>query len=160
MLDRLIGLTLAEAEKQRAGGECVRLGLCELMFVEVVRRYLETSPLNQSGWLSGLHDQRVGRVLALLHQRPAYGWTLDKLGREAGISRSVLADRFMKLVGYPPMHYLLRWRMQIAARLLSDSTSTIAEVAAAVGYASEAAFSRTFKKIAGRSPATWRQFRD
>jgi AraC-like DNA-binding protein len=159
ILDRLIELTLAEAEIQRAGGECIRLGLSELIFVEVLRRYLASLVADQTGWLAGLRDPAVGRALALLHERSAHSWTLEELARATGMSRSVLADRFMHLVGCPPMHYLVQWRMQVAARLLSDGAQKIAAIAHEVGYASEAAFSRTFKKITGVSPAAWRQQR-
>ncbi|MEX2128169.1 MAG: AraC family transcriptional regulator [Xanthobacteraceae bacterium] len=157
LLDRLIDLTLAEAPMRRAGGECIRLRLSELMFVEVVRRYLEALPADQTGWLAGLRDPAIGRVLALLHERPAHAWTLEELARQVGMSRSVLADRFTHLVGRPPMQYLIHWRVQVAARLLADGATKVATVGQEVGYASEAAFSRTFKKIAGVSPATWRE---
>ncbi len=157
LLDRLIDLTLAEARIGRAGSECIRLGLSELIFIEVVRRYLATLPVEGAGWLSGLRDPAVGRVLALLHERPAHSWTLEELAHRTGMSRSVLADRFVQLVGCPPMQYLTQWRMQIAARLLSDGTMKVAAVGREVGYASEAAFSRTFKRIAGTSPAGWRR---
>jgi AraC-like DNA-binding protein len=156
LLDRLIELTLAEARAPRAGGDCVRLRLSELMFVEVVRAYLEGDPGARSGWLAALRDARIGRALALLHARPAEPWTLERLAREAGLSRSVLAQRFLDVVGHPPMQYLAQWRMQLAARELADSGTKVAAVALAVGYASEAAFSRCFKKIAGVSPAQWR----
>ena len=159
VLDRLIDLTLAEARVARAGGECIRLGLSELIFVEVLRRYLATIEPDKAGWLSGLCDPAIGRVLALLHERPAYAWSLGELAKESGMSRSVLADRFTHLVGCPPMQYLTQWRMQMAARLLSDSTMKVAAVGQATGYGSEAAFSRTFKKIAGVSPAAWRERR-
>lgn len=141
---------------RRAGGECLRLRLAELMFVEVVRRYLEALPAQQPGWLSGLRDPPIGRVLSLLHERPAQAWTLEDLAREAGMSRSVLADRFMQIVGLPPMHYLAQWRMQVAARLLADGSTKVSAVALEVGYASEAAFSRAFKKMTGVAPAKWR----
>jgi len=156
LLDRLIDLTLAEAQKNRAGGECIRLRLSELIFVEVARRYLATLGANQTGWLSGLRDPSIGHALALLHERPAYAWTLKELAGQTGVSRSVLADRFVQLVGYPPMQYLTRWRIQLAARLLSDGARKVAAVGREVGYDSEAAFSRTFKRIAGVSPAAWR----
>ena len=159
LLDRLIDLTLVEAQITRAGGECIRLRLSELIFVEVARRYLATLGANQTGWLSGLRDPAVGHALSLLHERPAYAWTLQELARQTGVSRSVLADRFMHLVGYPPMHYLTRWRIQLAARLLSDGARKVAAVSQEVGYASEAAFSRTFKRIAGVPPAVWRDQR-
>lgn len=156
LLDGLIGLTLAEAQVQRVGGESIRLGLSELIFIEVVRRYLATLADGQTGWLAGLRDPAVGRALSLLHERPANPWTLEELARAAGASRSVLADRFTHLVGHPPMQYLTRWRMQLAARLLADGTRKVSAVGLDVGYASEAAFSRSFKRIAGMSPAAWR----
>jgi AraC-like DNA-binding protein len=156
VLDGLIDLTLAEAQAQRIGGESIRLGLSELIFIEVVRRYLATLADGRTGWLAGLRDPAIGRALSLLHERPAESWTLEELAREAGVSRSVLADRFTHLVGHPPMQYLTRWRMQLAARLLADGTRKVSAVGLEVGYASEAAFSRTFKRIAGMSPAMWR----
>lgn len=159
LLDRLIDLTLAEAQINRAGGECLRLGLSELIFVEVLRRYLSTIDADRTGWLSGLRDPTIGRALSLLHQRPAHAWTLNELARETGVSRSVLAERFMDLVGCPPMHYLTRWRMQLASRMLLDGAKKVTAVGQELGYASEAAFSRTFKKIAGVSPAAWRHQR-
>jgi AraC-like DNA-binding protein len=156
LLDRLIGLTLAEVRTHRPGGEAIRLRLSELMFVEVVRRYLEALPAEQTGWLAGLRDPSIGRVLALLHQRPDHPWTLEALAAQSALSRSVLAERFMRIVGQPPMQYLTRWRVQVAARLLADGAAKIGAVGLEVGYASEAAFSRSFKKIAGTSPAAWR----
>jgi AraC-like DNA-binding protein len=156
LLDRLIELTLAEARVRRAGGECIRLRLAELMFVEVVRRHLQTMEPGETGWLAALRDPAIGRVLALLHERPSDDWTLEALARQAGVARSTLAERFARLVGLPPMRYLARWRMQLAARQLADGTTKVAAVGLAVGYASEAAFSRTFKKLCGISPVEWR----
>jgi len=155
-LDRLLELTLAEARDPAPGGESVRLRLSELMFVEVIRRYLAGLPPEQSGWLAGLRDEHVGRALSLLHERAAHGWTLDELASDVGLSRSAFADRFARLVGEPPMQYLARWRMQMAAHLLTDGTAKVAAVALEVGYDSEAAFSRAFKKLTGVSPAAWR----
>ncbi len=157
LLDRLIDLTLAEVRGGGVGAECIRLGLSELIFIEVVRRYLATLDADQTGWLLGLRDPAVGRVLALLHERPALAWTLEELAKQSGMSRSVLANRFVHMVGYPPMQYLTQWRMQLAARLLSDGVMKVSSVGQEVGYASEAAFSRTFKRIAGVSPAAWRE---
>lgn len=156
LLDSLIGLTLAEARARRPGGEAIRLRLSELMFVEVVRRYLEALPAEQTGWLAGLRDPGIGRALSLLHDRPAHPWTLEELASRSGLSRSVLAERFARLVGQPPMQYLTCWRVQMAARLLADGGAKVAAVGQEVGYASEAAFSRTFKRVAGMSPAAWR----
>jgi transcriptional regulator GlxA family with amidase domain len=156
LLDRLIELTLAEAPARRPGAECVHLRLSELMFVEVVRRYLEGLPPEQTGWLAGLRDPAVGRAVALLHQNPAHAWTIEGLAREIGVSRSVIAARFARLIGCPPMQYLSRWRVQVAAQLLSDGLAKVSAVGRDVGYKSEAAFSRSFKRIAGVSPAEWR----
>jgi AraC-like DNA-binding protein len=129
------------------------------MFVEVVRRHLETLPSGRGGWLGGLRDPHVGRALAALHARPGHPWTVDALGREAGLSRSALAERFGALVGEPPMLYLARWRMQVAAGLLTSTHDGVAGIGARVGYASEAAFNRAFKKLVGVPPAAWRRRR-
>jgi AraC-like DNA-binding protein len=126
------------------------------MFIEVIRRHLAALPPDRTGWLAGLRDPVVGRALALLHERPAHHWTLPSLAGEVGASRSVLADHFTRLVGQPPMQYLTHWRMQIASRLLSEGTAKVSAVALEIGYDSEAAFSRAFKKIAGVPPAAWR----
>ncbi len=155
-LSQLIEFTLAESREQRAGSECVRLRVSELMFVEVVRRYLASLPAEETGWLAGLRDPQVGRALALLHERPAHAWTLESLARDAGLSRSALADRFTHFVGHPPMQYLTRWRMQVAARLLAEGVAKVSAVALDVGYDSEAAFNRAFKKVAGVPPGAWR----
>jgi AraC-like DNA-binding protein len=156
LLDRLIEVALLEARANRPGAQAIRLRLSELMFVEAVRRYLEALPAEQTGWLAGLRDPGVGRALALLHERPAYPWTLEQLAAQSRMSRSVLAERFTRLVGQPPMQYLAHWRIQAAARLLADGAAKVSAVGIEVGYASEAAFSRTFKKVAGVSPAAWR----
>jgi AraC-like DNA-binding protein len=155
-LGRLIDFALAESQERRAGSECVRLRLSELMFVEVVRRHLAALPAGQRGWLAGLRDPAVGRALARLHERPGEAWTLEMLAKEVGLSRSALAERFTHFVGDPPMQYLTRWRMQAAARLLADGRAKVAAVALQVGYDSEAAFSRAFKRAAGVPPAAWR----
>jgi AraC-like DNA-binding protein len=158
-LGKLIELTIAESQTRRAGGESVRLRLSELMFVEVVRRHLATIPAAQSGWLAGLRDPLVGLALARLHEQPTLAWTLPRLAKDVGSSRSKLADRFTRFVGRPPMRYLAHWRMQLAARLLADGAAKVSAIASDVGYDSEAAFSRAFKKIVGMAPAAWRQRR-
>jgi AraC-like DNA-binding protein len=126
------------------------------MFVEAIRRHIETLPAAQTGWLAGLRDPVVGQALAALHGQPAAAWTVESLARAVGVSRSVLADRFAEMVALPPMQYLALWRMQRASRLLLEG-EPVAEVAGAVGYESEAAFSRAFKKLVGEAPATWRR---
>jgi AraC-like DNA-binding protein len=148
---------LAESKAPRIGGESVLGRLSELMFLHVVRRYLEGLPAEKTDWLAGLRDQPVGRALAALHRSPAKAWTLQSLAREAGISRSVLAERFMQFVGHPPIEYLTSWRMQLAANQLRSSTESVAEIASRVGYESEAAFSRAFKKAVGTPPSEWRR---
>jgi AraC-like DNA-binding protein len=141
----------------RPGSETVLAKLSELLFVETVRRYAETLPDGQTGWFAGLRDPYITRALALLHHDVARRWTVDDLGREVGLSRSALADRFIRLMGMPPMHYLANWRMQIATQQFRNTSMSLAQVAEIVGYDSEAAFSRAFKKAFGVAPATWRR---
>ena len=156
-LRHLVHAAVAESLDKRYGGESVLARLSELMFVEVVRRHLEGLPADQTGWLMGLKDQHVGRALGLLHDRPAHGWTLEELSKEAGLSRSALAERFAHLVGQPPIQYLAHWRMQVAAERLASGELNVSETARYVGYESEAAFSRAFKKFVGVPPAMWRR---
>jgi AraC-like DNA-binding protein len=157
--DRLGGLVdfvLAESRDGRKGARAVLRRVGELMFVEVLRRHLASAEAPDAGWLAGLRDPLVGRALERLHAEPARDWTLDDLARAVAASRSVLSERFALLVGEPPMHYLTRWRIQRAARLLGEGARKVSSVAAEVGYESEAAFSRAFKKLAGESPAAYR----
>jgi AraC-like DNA-binding protein len=157
LLARLIRLTLAESRTRRFGGQAIGLRLSELIFVEVLRRYLEARPAGRRGWLAGLRDPAVSQVLGSLHGEPARNWSLDELAQNAGLSRAALAERFANVVGCPPMKYQTLWRMQIAARLMADSRMKTIAVAHAVGYDSEAAFSRAFKRATGTSPAHWRK---
>ena len=152
-----IRFAVAEVADKRSGGESVLTKLSELMFIDVVRRYIETLPPAQAGWLAGLRDPLVGKALSLMHAKPARNWTIEELGKEAGASRSVMAERFTELVGVPPMHYLAKWRMQIASELLTAGNDNMANIAAAIGYESEAAFSRAFKKMIGVAPSAWRR---
>ena len=158
-LDLFIPVAVAECENKRPGGESVLARMSELMFVEVIRQYVEALPQAERGWLAGLRDKSVGRALNLMHGRPAHGWTLEEMAGEIGLSRSALADRFTEFVGCPPMQYLANWRMQLATGLLSGGSSSIAEIAGRVGYDSEAAFSRAFKRNLGMAPAMWRKAR-
>ena len=148
-----------ESRLGRPGAETVLTKLAELMFIEVLRRYLDDLPAGQTGWLAGLRDELVGKALALLHGRPAYPWTIAELAQETASSRSNLAKRFTELVGQPPMQYLTQWRMQVAASRLSQSAAKVATIGAEVGYDSEAAFSRAFKKATGLAPGAWREAR-
>jgi AraC-like DNA-binding protein len=151
----LHNIAVSESGRARPGAENVLARLSELMFVEAVRRYLETLPAAETGWLAGLRDPVVGQALAELHGQPRERWTVEGLARVVGVSRSVLAERFTALLGQPPMQYLALWRMQLASRILAEG-ATVTEVATAVGYESEAAFSRAFKKLVGQAPAAWR----
>jgi AraC-like DNA-binding protein len=146
-----------ESNRKRPGGEAVLERMSEMMFVEVLRLYLDALPADQTGWLAGMRDPAVGRALALLHERPAEPWTLEQLGEQAGLSRSALHERFVHFIGQPPMQYLTQWRMQLAAARLRGTDAKLIDVALDVGYESEAAFSRAFKRAAGLSPGAWRR---
>lgn len=146
-----------ESHARRAGAESVLTRLAELMFVEVLRRHLESMPDEQSGWLAGLRDEYVGRALTALHADPSRAWTIEDLARETGLSRSALAERFTARVGQSPIQYLTHWRMQVASGLLAQGHAKVADVAEQVGYESEAAFSRAFKKVVGVPPGVWRR---
>ena len=153
----LINAARNETEGRRAGGEGVLARLGELLFVEAIRCHIESLDPEQTGWLAGLGDRHVGQALNLLHGNPAADWTLDELAKLVGLSRSTLAQRFTHLIGQPPMQYLTRWRMQLAAGLLVSGREPISRIAEAVGYDSEAAFNRAFRRTVGTPPAAWRQ---
>jgi len=152
----LLHVAVRESGAGRPGGDNILARVSELMFVEAIRRHVAALPPTGTGWLAGLRDPLVGRALAALHGAPAEGWTVERLARAVGASRSVLAERFTSMVGQPPMQYLALWRMQLASRRLIDG-EPVAAVAGAVGYDSEAAFSRAFKKLVGASPTAWRR---
>jgi AraC family transcriptional regulator, alkane utilization regulator len=149
----------AEASEPRPGGATVLGKLSELLFVHAVRRCLDSLPAQDTGWLAALHDRYVGPAMLRLHADPAYPWTVDALASEVGLSRSAFAQRFTSLLGQPPMQYLARWRLRAAARELRSGNSPLAELAGKVGYESEAAFSRAFKREFGQPPASWRASR-
>jgi AraC-like DNA-binding protein len=155
-LATLLNIAAREARSERPGSENILARLSELMFVDTLRQYLETLPQTQMGWLAGLRDPVVGEALGAMHGSPKEPWTVEGLARLAGLSRSMFAERFTEMVGKPPMQYLALWRMQLASRLLNEG-GQVAAVADAVGYESEAAFSRAFKKLVGQPPATWRR---
>ena len=146
-----------EVSTSRPGSATVLAKLSELLFVEAVRRYLEDIPEEETGWLAGLKDPYVSQVLALVHGDVRRSWTVDALGREVGLSRSALAERFGRLIGISPIQYVGRWRMQVAAQKLRTTNHSMLQIADMVGYESEAAFSRAFKKAYGKPPATWRR---
>jgi AraC-like DNA-binding protein len=162
-LQALIDYALAEARQPRPGSRCVLVRLSELMFVELVRRWLAEreattdASCTHADWLAGLRDPLVGRALMRLHQEPAAAWTLESLASEVGASRSRLAESFSRFVGQPPIQYLTQWRLQLAARMLANGSAKVAAVARDVGYESEASFSRAFRRLVGISPAQWRR---
>jgi AraC-like DNA-binding protein len=156
-LESSLKFAAMEAAEARAGSAIVLAKLSELLFVEAVRRCIDTLPLDQKGWLAGVRDRFVGRALSLLHTQPAYTWTVDELAKKVGLSRSAFAQRFSDLLGQPPMQYLARWRLQIAAQELLSSGKSLAAVATQIGYDSEAAFNRAFKREFGMPPAGWRK---
>jgi AraC-like DNA-binding protein len=151
---------VAESRSQHPGGEAMLARMSEMMFVDAVRRYTASLPADSAGWLAGMRDPLVGRALALMHEQPAQDWTIDELGRRIGLSRSALHERFVRLLGVPPMQYLAQWRMQAAARMLLETRGTVATIALEVGYDSEAAFARAFKRSVGQPPAAWRRERN
>lgn len=156
LLEQFIRVASADIRDKRAGAQSVLNKLSELLFIEAIRSHMDELRTENIGWLSALRDPLVGRAIALLHAQPVRSWTLDELAAESGASRSALASRFTQLMGYPPIQYLTRWRMQLAAKRLNERGAKIAAVAQEVGYDSEAAFSRAFKKFSGKSPSEWR----
>lgn len=155
-IEQSVNFVLGDAAARAPGSELLVAKVAELLFAEVVRGYIESMPANNPGWLAGLRDPHVGRCLALMHGEPARAWTVEALAQESHISRSVLADRFTELVGAPPMHYLAHWRMILAAGMLRRDQVNLARIAEGVGYESEAAFNRAFKREYGVSPGVWR----
>ena len=155
-LESSIHFSVAEVDAASAGSEAVLAKLSEVLFVEVLRRYMAQLPERQAGWLAAARDPEVGKALAMMHRHPARPWTLANLAREAGMSRSVLAERFRHYLGEPPMSYLTRWRMQLGAEMLSSTSNSVAQIAAEVGYASEPAFNRAFKREFQLPPARFR----
>ena len=158
-LVNLVHHAVSETDRGNPGGETVLAKLAELMFVQVIREYVEGLPEDARGWLSGLKDPHVGQALRLIHGQPAANWTLEGLARAVGLSRTVFANRFTHYACDPPMQYLARCRMQLAARLLENPGISVAQAGAQVGYDSEAAFNRAFKKVVGLPPGTWRKGR-
>lgn len=156
-LEASVRYALAEARSPRPGGAGVLAKLAEVLFIEVLRLYMNEHSAGRTGWLAGLGDRIVGGALNALHARPAHAWTLEELAREANTSRSVLAERFQQLVGSSPMQYLTQWRMLLAANLLCRSNAPLARIAEDVGYQTDTAFSRAFRREYGKPPAAWRR---
>jgi AraC-like DNA-binding protein len=156
-LEASIRHLVGESASGRPGGAVLLSKMAEAIFVESLRRYVEQLPAEQTGWLAAVRDPIVGRALARLHREPHRPWTLETLAAATAASRSVLAERFTRLLGEPPLAYLARWRMQVAARLLQRTEKTVVQLACEVGYESEAAFSRAFKREFGLPPSQYRR---
>ena len=155
-LENSIRFSVDHASDSRAGGEAVLARLSEVLFVETLRAYITNLPPEQRGWLAGARDSEVGKTLALMHRNPARPWTIASLAKEAGVSRSVLAERFRHYLNEPPMSYLTRWRLQLGAQMLGTTNHGVAQIASEVGYESEAAFNRAFKREFELPPARFR----
>ena len=156
-LEASVRYALAEARSPRPGGEGVLAKLSEVLFIETLRLYINEQSVGRTGWLAGMGDRIVSAALNHLHERPAHAWTLEELARVAGTSRSVLAERFQHMVGTSPMQYLTQWRMVLAANLLTRSNAPLARIAEDIGYQTDTAFSRAFRREYGEPPAAWRR---
>ncbi|HEX7050747.1 MAG TPA: AraC family transcriptional regulator [Longimicrobiales bacterium] len=156
-LETMLRYTIEEAEGRRPGSPAMLTRLVELLYLEMLRQYMRPLPEGHTGWLAAVRHPEVGRALRLLHEQPARKWTVDSLARAAYMSRSALGQRFTDMVGEPPMRYLTGWRMQLAQNLLRQPELSIAQVAARVGYDSDVAFHRAFKRYVGVPPGVWRK---
>jgi len=155
-LENSIRYSMGDTKSRDAGTEAVLARLCEALFMETLRRYMGLLPEKQTGWLAGARDTEVGKALAQIHRQPAVRWTIADLARKAGLSRSVLADRFRQYLGIPPGAYLTRWRLQLGAQMLRSTSHSVAQIATKVGYDSEQSFNRAFKRSFGCPPARYR----
>lgn len=158
-LENSIRFSVGDDSGSHAGTGVVLAKLSEVLFVETLRRYINTLPPGQIGWLAGARDPLIGQALALMHKSPAHPWTVSDLARRVGVSRTRFADRFRHFLGEPPMSYLARWRVKLGAEILQSTEDSVAEVAASVGYGSEAAFNRAFKRELDCPPAQFRRQR-
>ena len=156
-LDPTLRFIASEAGSTRPGAQTVVSRLADVLFIQIVRGHLASVDPEASGWLGALGDPQIGAALGRIHENPGSAWTVQSLAASAGMSRSAFATRFNRLVGEPPLHYLTRWRMQKAQRLLRDGRASLADVAASIGYDSEAAFSKAFKRAVGAAPGTYRR---
>jgi AraC-like DNA-binding protein len=156
-IDSTLRLMAAESRELRPGGEAVITRLADILVIQAIRSWIQRDPAAQTGWLGALQDRQIGRAIALMHRDPARPWTLALLAGEVAMSRSAFAARFSELVGEPAMHYLARWRMHVAATWLREDSAALGELATRLGYQSEAAFSRAFKRFIGVSPGAMRR---
>ena len=155
-LEKTLLHLVEEAASENAGSAAVLAKMSEALFVDTLRRYLAGLPQQEVGWLAAARDPIIGKSLMLLHSRTSHPWTIAELAKEVGLSRSSLVQRFTKYLSEPPMAYLIRWRLQLAARALTSTSRGVADIAEDVGYESEAAFNRAFKREFGLPPARYR----
>jgi transcriptional regulator GlxA family with amidase domain len=156
-LESSIRYLVGEADTPRPGQGVLLSKMAEALFVQTLRRYMESLPAEQTGWLAAARDPIVGGALALMHASPSEAWSHDEIAQRVGTSKSVLAKRFDLFLGEPPLAYLTRWRLQLAARALQTSRKPVGVIAAEVGYASQAAFNRAFKREFGMAPVQYRR---
>lgn len=156
-LSQALAFQLSATEAPRPGGTASLARLAELLVIDIVRHHIEATPQGSTGWLAGLDDRYVGRALALMHGRPGDEWTVEKLARQVGLSRSALAEHFTRMLGEPPITYLTRWRLCLAAQTLGNTHREIREVAREAGYESASGFSQAFKRVYGKPPTRWRR---
>jgi len=156
-LENTLKFSVMQAANTKAGEDAMLTKLSEVLFAETLRRYLQQLPEGQTGWLAGVRDPDVGKALTLLHNRPTHTWTVAELARAVGLSRTVLPERLRHFIGEPPMAYLTRWRLRLGARALTTANRGVAEIALEVGYESEAAFNRAFKREYGLPPSRYRK---
>jgi AraC-like DNA-binding protein len=156
-LQSTLSLMAAEAQQLRPGGEAVITRLGDILVIQAIRSWIESDSAAQTGWLGALRDRHIGRAISMIHRDPARAWTVASLADELAMSRSAFAARFTDLVGEPAMQYVARWRMHVAVSALKEEGATVAELADRLGYRSEAAFSRAFKRIVGVPPGAVRR---
>jgi len=150
-------LMAAEARELRPGGEAVTTRLADILVIQAIRSWIAQDPAAQTGWLGALRDKQIGRAISLIHRDPGRAWTVASLADEVAMSRSAFAARFTELVGEPVMHYVARWRMHVALTWLKDDDAPLGDLAGRLGYQSEAAFSRAFRRFIGVSPGAARR---
>ncbi len=156
-LSNALGLTLSASDAPPVGDGATRDRLAELVLIEALRRYVHALPPGGAGWVAGLNDRFVGRALSLVHGRPSEPWTVERLGRHVGLSRSALGERFSEVMGEPIFAFLTRWRLQLAAEILLTTPRSIESIARDAGYESASAFSHAFKRVFGKPPSMWRK---
>jgi AraC-like DNA-binding protein len=156
-LENSIVHAVERASAAAPGSDVIMARLAEVLFAEALQRYVTQLPIGRTGWLAGAGDAAVGQSLAALHRRPAHAWTLDELAAQAGVSRSVLTERFARYLGVSPMAYLADWRLELAAEALRTTSRSVLRIATDIGYESEAAFNRAFKRRFGKPPAQYRR---